>query len=285
MSYIGKEPADSFISFAKQDFTTSATTSYTLDNAVTNENELALFINFVRQEPTTAYTASGTTLTLTSATTSSDDMYCVYLGQAKQTVNAPDGSVGSSQVAASIITGQTAETSIATDDTVLIHDTSAGALRKMTRANFVSGIGGANTPNFIAYRSGSIFSLSNATYTKVIFNSESFDTASAYDTSTGLFTVPSGQAGKYFLASQLYMGGASASRFILRMRLNNSTTILFMDGDKTAPCAAFASTIKSLSVGDTVQIDAYQNSGSTQNLDLYSNTAEGNYFYGYKIIE
>ena len=88
MSYIGKEPADSFISFAKQDFTTSATTSYTLDNAVTNENELALFINFVRQEPTTAYTASGTTLTLTSATTSSDDMYCVYLGQAKQTVNA-----------------------------------------------------------------------------------------------------------------------------------------------------------------------------------------------------
>ena len=61
MAYIGKEPADSFISFAKQDFTTSATTSYTLDNAVTNENELALFINFVRQEPTTAYTASGTT--------------------------------------------------------------------------------------------------------------------------------------------------------------------------------------------------------------------------------
>ena len=166
MAYIGKEPADSFISFAKQDFTTSATTSYTLDNAVTNENELALFINFVRQEPTTAYTASGTTLTLTSATTSSDDMYCVYLGQAKQTVNAPDGSVGSSQlaseavtnakVASSIITGQTAETSIATDDTVLIHDTSAGALRKMTRSNFVSGIGETMTPAFEAQLSLSL---------------------------------------------------------------------------------------------------------------------------------
>ena len=100
MSYIGKEPADSFISFAKQDFSTSVTTSYTLDNAVTNENELALFINFVRQEPTTGYTASGTTLTLTSATASGDDMYCVYLGQAKQTVNAPDGSVGISQLSA-----------------------------------------------------------------------------------------------------------------------------------------------------------------------------------------
>jgi hypothetical protein len=40
---------------------------------------LALFINFVRQEPTAAYSASGTTLTLTSATSATDDMYCVYL--------------------------------------------------------------------------------------------------------------------------------------------------------------------------------------------------------------
>ena len=113
MAYIGKEPADSFISFAKQDFSTSATTSYTLDNAVTNENELALFINFVRQEPTTAYTASGTTLTLTSATASTDDMYCVYLGQAKQTVNAPDGSVGTTQLADSAVsTAKIADSSV-----------------------------------------------------------------------------------------------------------------------------------------------------------------------------
>ena len=77
--------------FSKQDFTTSATTSYTLDNPVANANELALFINFVRQEPTTAYSASGTSLTLTSATSASDDMYCVYLGKAVQTVNPPNG--------------------------------------------------------------------------------------------------------------------------------------------------------------------------------------------------
>jgi len=82
MPFIGNQPALSYTSFAKQDFTTSATTSYTLDNPVTNENEIALFINFVRQEPTTAYTASGTSLTLTSATSASDDMYCVFLGKA-----------------------------------------------------------------------------------------------------------------------------------------------------------------------------------------------------------
>jgi hypothetical protein len=93
MPFIGNQPALSYTSFAKQDFTTSATTSYTLDNPVANANELALFINFVRQEPTTAYTASGTTLTLTSATSATDDMYCVFLGKAVQTVTPASGSV------------------------------------------------------------------------------------------------------------------------------------------------------------------------------------------------
>ena len=104
MAYLGNQPALSYTSFAKQDFTTSATTSYTLDHPVTNENEIALFINFVRQEPTTAYTASGTSLTLTSATSASDDMYCVFLGKAVQTVNPPNGSVGASQLADDAVT-------------------------------------------------------------------------------------------------------------------------------------------------------------------------------------
>jgi hypothetical protein len=104
MPFIGNQPALSYTSFAKQDFTTSATTSYTLDQPVANANELALFINFVRQEPTTAYTASGTSLTLTSATSASDDMYCVFLGKAVQTVNPPSGSVGTAQIADGSIT-------------------------------------------------------------------------------------------------------------------------------------------------------------------------------------
>ena len=211
MSYIGKEPADSFISFAKQDFTTSATTSYTLDNAVTNENELALFINFVRQEPTTAYTASGTTLTLTSATASSDDMYCVYLGQAKQTVNAPDGSVGNSQVASTIITGQTAETSIATDDTVLIHDTSAGALRKMTRANFVSGIGGVTHIDQWYLSSNQTYGSSGAvTLTGFTQNTEKFTTlGSSMSESSGIWTFPT--TGYWMICPTFYLQNSAGS--------------------------------------------------------------------------
>ena len=213
MAYIGNTPAEAFSAFQKQDFSTSATTSYTLDHPVANQNEIALFINFVRQEPTTAYTASGTSLTLTSATSSSDDMYCVYLGKAVQTVNPPSGSVGSSQVAASIITGQTAETSIATDDTVLIHDTSAGALRKMTRANFVSGVGGTNTPSFLAYLSSNQV-VGDSSYDKIQFNTEDHDSDNAYDNSTNYRFTPQ-TAGKYLVYGNLELSsGTSGSHNI-----------------------------------------------------------------------
>ena len=279
MSYIGKEPADSFISFAKQDFTTSATTSYTLDNAVANENELALFINFVRQEPTTAYTASGTTLTLTSATASTDDMYCVYLGQAKQTVNAPDGSVGSSQVAASIITGQTAETSIATDDTVLIHDTSAGALRKMTRANFVSGVGGTNTPAFKAYFSSNV-SVGAASDTIATFNAEDFDTDNAFDTSTYRFTPQT--AGKYYLYVNIQVSSATNGElYVVYIRKNG----LFIGRGWHAPGSTNTHSLKAYTIqtanGSTDYFDVvyYFASAKTANGTLGESE-----FGGYKLI-
>jgi hypothetical protein len=95
MAFIGNQPAESFTSFATQEFSTSATTSYTLDHAVTNENEIALFINNVRQQPGSgkAYTASSTTLTLSAATASTDTMYCIFLGRALQTVTPATNSI------------------------------------------------------------------------------------------------------------------------------------------------------------------------------------------------
>ena len=42
MAYIGNQPTEAFTTFATQTFSTSATSSYTLDHAVTNENERVL---------------------------------------------------------------------------------------------------------------------------------------------------------------------------------------------------------------------------------------------------
>jgi hypothetical protein len=100
MPYIGNTPADKFLTLAKQSFSTSATTSYTLDSAVSSTQDIALFINNVRQSPVDAYTVSGTALTLTSATAGTDEMYCVYLGKTVGTVNPPNDSVGLDQLSA-----------------------------------------------------------------------------------------------------------------------------------------------------------------------------------------
>ena len=51
MAYIGNTPAENYASFLTETFTVSATTSYTLSHAVTNENEIRLVINGVVQQP------------------------------------------------------------------------------------------------------------------------------------------------------------------------------------------------------------------------------------------
>ena len=194
MSYIGKPPSNAFTSLLKQDFTTSVTTGYTLDHAVNNANDIALFINFVRQEPTAAYSASGTTLTLTSATSATDDMYCVYLGQALQTVNPPNGSVGTAQ---------------------LIDD----AVTKAKTSDLLY-------PAFEARLSANQ-SITDLTATKVQFDTEVFDTDSAYDNVTNYRFTPQ-VAGKYFVYSTVVgrdalTGTFNISQFNLDLRKNGST--------------------------------------------------------------
>ena len=102
MAYLGNAPARSFISFERQVFTiVNSQTAYTLSHSVTNENDIRLVVNNVVQEPGSgkAYTASGTTLTLSAALTNgTDEMYCVFLGRAVGTVNAPAGSVTATQL-------------------------------------------------------------------------------------------------------------------------------------------------------------------------------------------
>tara|TARA_A200000113_G_scaffold118703_1_gene106513 strand:- start:385 stop:1197 length:813 start_codon:yes stop_codon:yes gene_type:complete len=109
MSYQGNTPAEKYQTLQKQSFTTSATDTYTLSYSVTNPQDLGLFINNVRQNPNDAYTVSGTTLTLSSAITSSDTMYAVFLGRAVETIAPATGSVTNAMLAGSIATSKLAD--------------------------------------------------------------------------------------------------------------------------------------------------------------------------------
>jgi hypothetical protein len=86
MPYLGNPLAFAYSAVSYQDLTGGTGTSFTLNNSVLNSNELEVFVNNVRQEPSVAYTASGTTLTMTGSISASDDFYVVYQGMAKQTV-------------------------------------------------------------------------------------------------------------------------------------------------------------------------------------------------------
>ena len=269
MGYLGNQPAENYASFLTETFTVSATANYTLSHAVSNENDVRLVINGVVQQPGSgkAYTASGTTLTLTSATVSGDVMYAVYLGRALQTVNPPNASVGSSQTAPTIITGQTAETSIATDDTILIHDTSASALRKMTRANFVSGLGLAEC-SFRAYQSSSQ-NIDHGTSTQITLDTEDWDTDNAFASST--FTCPSDKAGKYIVvgAVRAHPSWATTNQFNVMIYRNgasntggfSSQNIVASKGNSMINVS-----IVNMAAGDTLKLYLYHDEGGTEDL-------------------
>ena len=291
--YIGNTPAENYASFLTETFSVSATTNYTLSHAVTNENDIRLVINGVVQQPGSgkAYTASGTTLTLTSATVSGDVMYAVYLGRALQTVNPPNASVGNSQTAPTIITGQTAETSIATDDLILLSDTSAsGALKKMTRANFVSGIGGTNTPNFQAKMSGSQTINHNST-TKVVFDTEIFDSAGAYDHSTNYRFTPQ-TAGKYNCSLMLWCDGQGQSNLrIYNIKIKkNGSDYLNIGWDMEAGYQnngryCINGIIELNGSSDYIEAYAYQYTQDSSSSPIGSSSTENAIFSAYKLIE
>ena len=99
MGYVGNQTTTAYTSMTKQDITGDGTSNYTLSHAVANANEIEVYINNVRQEPTTSYSASGTALTMTGTVASSDDFYVVFQGKAVGTITPPDGSVGTAKIA------------------------------------------------------------------------------------------------------------------------------------------------------------------------------------------
>ena len=96
MAYIGKEPQDAYNSPTKDRFSGDAsTTAFTLSRSVANAADLEVFVDNVQQEPTVAYTVSGSTLTFTGTpATGSNNIYAVHRAGGMQTLALPTGQAG-----------------------------------------------------------------------------------------------------------------------------------------------------------------------------------------------
>lgn len=154
--------------------------------------------------------------------------------------------------------------------------------------SWASAGGGDNTPAFEATRS-SDQTLSSNTYAKIQFDTETFDTNSAYDNSTNYrFTVPSGQAGKYYIYASATISSNSQTDF------NFGNIVIYKNGSEYRnlisdhranpvyrPYVAVQA-IMDLAVSNYIEIYARVNTGSATPKIQGTNA---NYFGGYKIIE
>ena len=205
--YIGKTPTVGNFQVCDAISVVNGQAAYTLQVGGVNvapesANHMLVSLNGILQKPGSSFTISGSTMTFASNLATGDVIdFVQILGNVLDLGTPSDDTVTAAKLATTSITGQTAETSVADGDTILIHDASASALRKMTRSNFVSGVGGANTPSFFAISTSTEDNndVSDDTFTKKTFSTEVYDSDSTYSSSR--FTP--GVAGKYMITAKL----------------------------------------------------------------------------------
>jgi len=150
-----------------------------------------------------------------------------------------------------------------------------------------SGFGGVNTPAFFVTKT-SDQSITDVTWTKATFDTEDFDTDSAFASSR--FTVPSGKAGKYFffVTTRLTASSGTMDYVLFRFYKNGSSDLtpsqLNVATNQLKNSHIAASAIYDLSVGDYIEVYC-QISGTSPSIGGASSRNDRSFFGGYKIIE
>ena len=196
MATLGQKPATTHVSFQKQTITGNGGTSYTLQQSVGSELDIAVFINNTRQEPTTAYTASGTSLVMTGAVNSSDNFYVIFLAKAINTTGLPVSAVNTASINANAVTMDklaTSGTLPALDGSALTGVGVAGITSSSTSGTAIS-IDSSNrvtTPLRPAFAAtGTYYTQASPGPSIIIPAAETFDIGSNFYAATGVFTAP-----------------------------------------------------------------------------------------------
>ena len=147
-----------------------------------------------------------------------------------------------------------------------------------------TGFGGVNTPAFHAYLS-SAQSIPDTTQTLIQFDTEAFDSAGAYDTSTYKFTPQ--VAGKYVVYAQMTPNsGDDYDTFELQMYKNEVSTAgtqALCRGRNEASDTKYINRIVEFNGStDFVYMYTYQDSSASRNI---RGTKYDTFFGAYKIIE
>mgnify|MGYP003628165897 CR=1 FL=1 len=160
----------------------------------------------------------------------------------------------------------------------------------ITNSGTATGFGSDNTPAFQAYISAHT-ALPHDAGTTVPFNTEDFDTDSAYDnSSTYRFTVPAGEGGKYFLYSHLVIEGSANTtlNYAYSYIRVNGTAVLGGFNDFQANPVHYASYtnvgVITLSAADYVDCNAYLATSTGSAGQMWGANARAGLFGAYKMI-
>ena len=108
MAYVGNpiDTKNTFQSLQGKRFNgDGSTTDFTLDVAPGSTLDIEVFVGNVRQDPNSAYTLSGTTLSFTGAPPSgTNNIYVVHQAKSVGTIDVPDSSVNSDKLTGNLVT-------------------------------------------------------------------------------------------------------------------------------------------------------------------------------------
>ena len=287
MAYVGTpiDTTNQFQSLVGKRFSGDAsTTAFTLDVAPSSTLDIEVFVENVRQDPNSAYSLSGTTLTFAAAPPSgTNNIYVVHQAKAVGTISPAAGTVNADSFDNTVISGHTAlaETPADTDE-FLISD--GGTIKRID----YSYVKPTNTPAFSARETGQQ-TISHNTTTNLTFGTEEVDTDSAF--ASNQFTVPTGKGGLYYLEAQVnyYDADSNITQGTLWIwKGSNSTKLSNLytqtdDGANTSHRSLQVSVIANLSAGDVVGCAGLINTSDSGTLTSYGGD-NGTRFLGFKLI-
>ena len=286
MAYVGTpiDTTNQFQSLQGKRFSGDAsTTAFTLDIAPNSVFDIEVFVENVRQDPNSAYSINGTTLTFGAAPPSgTNNIYVIHQAKAVGTISPTSDSVVASSIADeaiesehlnnNIISGQTAlAANPATDDELLISD--AGTIKRIDAQFF------QNTPAFHVTRS-STQSIGNSSNTKIQWNNEILDTDNAFDSSTNYRFTPQ-VAGNYFIAMHVRLNSSTDAEQCFINIKKNTTDILQSYYKNTYYNGHYGAVFVNLNgSSDYIEFYIHHNIGSSVDLDANDQNC---YAYGFKV--
>ena len=275
MSYIGTpiDTTNQFQSLVGKRFSGDAsTTAFTLDVAPTSTLDIEVFVENVRQDPNSAYSLSGTTLTFAAAPPSgTNNIYVVHQAKAVGTISPAAGTVNADSFDNTVISGHTAlaETPATTDE-LLISD--AGTIKRIDSIFF------QNRPAFWVAKD-STQSIAGDSNVQLTYEEELLDSAGAFASST--FTPQS--AGYYFIYAQArFNANDDADQWRIELYKNGSSVNVGSMVTRTQQTAQVSGLVQFNGSSDNVKFYVYHNLSGT-NINVQDQN-EYTYAFGFKLI-